>query len=158
MHMPMEMLAFATGIKLTHVPYTGAGPAIVGLLGGQVDALATGPATIVQHVNAGKVRILAHWGDVKLVALPDVKSLKELGTNVEYAQWSGIFVPAATPEPVVQRLRSAARAAAADPKVKEILLTAGSPIQYLDAPEFQRYVDADAAKMGEVVRKVGKLE
>jgi len=158
MHMPMEMLAFATGVKMTHVPYTGAGPAIVGLLGGQVDALATGPATIVQHVNGGKVRVLAHWGDAKLVALPDVKSLKELGTDVQYAQWSGLFVPAGTPEPVVQRLRAAARAAAADPKVKEILLTAGSPIQYLDAPEFQRYVDADAAKMSEVVRKVGKLE
>jgi len=158
MHMPMEMLSFATGVKLTHVPYTGAGPAIVGLLGGQVQAVATGPASIVQHVNGGKVRVLAHWGDAKLVALPDVKSLKELGTNVEYAQWSGIFVPAATPESVAQRLRAAARAAAADPKVKEILLTAGSPIQYLDAPEFQRYVDADAAKMTEVVRKVGKLE
>jgi len=158
MHMPMEMLSFATGIKMTHVPYTGAGPAIVGLLGGQVDAVATGPATIVQHVNAGKVRVLAHWGEAKLVTLPEVRSLKELGIDVTYAQWSGIFVPAATPEPVVQRLRAAARAAAAEPKVREILLTAGSPIQYLDAPDFQRYVDADAAKMSEVVRKVGKLE
>ena len=55
-------------------------------------------------------------------------------------------------------LRAAARAAANDPKVREILLTAGSPIQYLDAPEFQRYVDTDAAKMTDVVRKVGKLE
>jgi tripartite-type tricarboxylate transporter receptor subunit TctC len=158
MHMPMEMLALATGIKMTHVPYTGAGPAIVGLLGGQVDAIATGPASIVQHVSGGKVRVLAHWGDVKLVALPDVKSLKELGTDVQYAQWSGIFVPAGTPDAAVQRLRAAARAAAADPKVREILLTAGSPIQYLDAPDFQRYVDADAAKMSDIVRKVGKLE
>ncbi len=158
MHMPMEMLAFATGIKMTHVPYTGAGPAIVGLLGGQVQAIATGPASIVQHVKGGKVRVLAHWGDVKLVALPDVKSLKELGTDVQYAQWSGLFVPAATPEPVVQRLRAAARAAANDPKVNEGLLGAGSPIQYLDAPEFKQYVDADAAKMSEVVKKVGKLE
>jgi tripartite-type tricarboxylate transporter receptor subunit TctC len=158
MHMPMEMLSHAAGIKMTHIPYTGAGPAIVGLLGGQVDAIATGPATIVQHVNSGKVRVLAHWGEAKLVTLPDVKSLRELGTDVTYAQWSGIFVPAATPEPVVQRLRAAARAAANDPKVREILLTAGSPIQYLDAPEFQRYVDTDAAKMTDVVRKVGKLE
>lgn len=158
MHMPMEMLSNAAGIKMTHVPYTGAGPAIVGLLGGQVDAIATGPATIVQHVNAGKVRVLAHWGEAKLVTLPDVKSLRELGTDVTYAQWSGIFVPAATPEPVVQRLRAAARTVANDPKVREILLTAGSPVQYLDAPDFQRYVDADAAKMTDVVRKVGKLE
>lgn len=158
MHMPMEMLSHAAGIKLTHVPYTGAGPAIVGLLGGQVDLLSTGPASIVQHVKGGKVRVLAHWGDARLVSLPDVKSLKELGTDVQYAQWSGIFVPAATPEPVVQRLREAARVAASDPKVTKVLLTAGSPVLYMDAPEFQRYVDADAAKMAGVVKRVGKLE
>ena len=158
MHVPMEMFAGATGIKLVHVPYTGAGPAIVGLLGGQIDLLATGPATIVQHVKAGKVRALAHWGDLRLVTLPDVPSLKELGTNVEYAQWSGLFVPAGTPDAVVARLREAARAAANDPRVKEVLLTAGSPVQYMDAPEFQRYVDADAAKMSDVVKRIGKVE
>ena len=158
MHVPMEMFAGATGVKLVHVPYTGAGPAIVGLLGGQVDALATGPASIVQHVKGGKVRVLAHWGDVRLVALPDVPSLKELGTNVEYAQWSGLFVPASTPDAVVAKLRDAARAAANDPKVKEVLLTAGSPVQYLDMPEFQKYVDADAGKMSDVVKRIGKVE
>jgi tripartite-type tricarboxylate transporter receptor subunit TctC len=158
MHVPMAMFAGATGLELVHVPYTGAGPAIVGLLGGQVDALATGPASIVQHVKGGKVRVLAHWGDVRLVALPDVPSLKELGTNVEYAQWSGLFVPAATPDAAVAKLRDAARVAANDPKVKEVLLTAGSPIQYLDMPEFQKYVDTDAGKMAEVVKKIGKVE
>jgi tripartite-type tricarboxylate transporter receptor subunit TctC len=158
MHMPMEMFAGAEGLKLVHVPYTGAGPAIVALLGGQVDAVATGPATIVQHVKSGKIRALAHWGDVRLVTLPDVPSLKESGTDVQYAQWSGLFVPAATPDAVVARLREAAKAAANDPRVKEVLLTAGSPIQYMDAPEFQSYVDADAAKMADVVKRVGKVE
>ena len=158
MHVPMEMFAGAAGVKMVHVPYTGAGPAIVGLLSGQVDALATGPASIVQHIKGGKVRALAQWGNERLVALPDVPSLKESGTNVEYAQWSGLFVPADTPAPVVQRLREAARAAANDPRVKEVLLTAGSPVLYLDAPEFQRYVDADAAKMADVVKRIGKVE
>lgn len=158
MHMPMAMLALAQGVQMTHVPYTGAGPAIVGLLGGQVDALSTGPASIVQHVKGGKVRVLAHWGEGRLAALPDVPSLTELGVPVEYAQWSGIFVPAGTPEPAVARLREAAKAAASDERVKQVLGTAGSPILYMDAPEFQRYVDADAAKMAEVVKKVGKLE
>jgi tripartite-type tricarboxylate transporter receptor subunit TctC len=158
MHVPMEMFAGAAGLKLVHVPYTGAGPAIVGLLGGQVDALATGPASIVQHVKGGKVRVLAHWGDVRLVALPEVPSLKELGTNVEYAQWSGLFVPAGTPDAAVVKLRDAARVAANDPKVREVLLTAGSPVQYLDMPEFQKYVDADANKMSEVVKRIGKVE
>jgi tripartite-type tricarboxylate transporter receptor subunit TctC len=158
MHVPMEMFGGAAGVKMTHVPYTGAGPAIVGLLGGQVDALATGPASIVQQIKSGKVRALAQWGDTRLAALPDVPSLKESGTNVEYAQWSGLFVPAATPEPVVRRLRDAARAAATDERVKQVLGAAGSPIQYLDAPEFQRYVDTDAAKMADVVKGIGKVE
>jgi tripartite-type tricarboxylate transporter receptor subunit TctC len=158
MHVPMAMFAGTAGIKMVHVPYTGAGPAIVGLLGGQVDALSTGPATVVQQVKAGKVRVLAHWGDVRLVSLPDVPSMKDSGTNVEYAQWSGLFAPAGTPDAVLQRLREAARAAANDPRVKDVLLSAGSPVQYLDAPEFQRYVDADAAKMADVVKRIGKIE
>ena len=158
MHMPMAMLALDQGVQLTHVPYTGAGPAIIGLLGGQVDAIATGPATIVQHVKAGKARVLAHWGEARLASLPDVPTLRELGVPVDYAQWSGLFVPAGVPDAVVARLREAAKAAANDDRVKGVLGTAGSPVLYLDAPEFQRYVDADATKMTEVVRKVGKLE
>jgi len=158
MHVPMEMLLGAAGLKMTHVPYTGAGPAIVGLLGGSIDAVATGPATIVQQVNAGKLRALAQWGNVRLAALPDVPTFHELGTNVDYAQWSGLFVPAVTPEPIVKRLRDAARAAANDERVKQVMTTAGSPIQYLDTPEFQRYVDADAGKMADVVKRIGKVE
>ena len=158
MHVPMEMLLAAAGLKMTHVPYTGAGPAIVGLLGGSIDAVATGPATIAQQVSAGKLRALAQWGNARLVALPDVPSFHELGTNVDYAQWSGLFVAAGTPEPIVNRLRDAARAAANDERVKQVMLTAGSPIQYLDTPEFQRYVDADANKMADVVKRIGKVE
>src|SRR4051812_22097139 len=77
MHMPMEMLAQSAGVKLLHVPYTGAGPAVVALLGGNVDALATGPSTVIQHVKAGKVRVLGSWGDKRLASLPEVPTLKE---------------------------------------------------------------------------------
>jgi tripartite-type tricarboxylate transporter receptor subunit TctC len=158
MHVPVEMLLAAAGITMTHVPYTGAGPAIVGLLGGNIDAVATGPATIVQQVNAGKLRALAQWGTARLVALPDVPTFRELGVDVDYAQWSGLFVAAGTPDAVAKRLRDAARAAANDERVKQVMATAGSPIQYLDTPEFQRYVDADAARMTAVVKRIGKVE
>jgi tripartite-type tricarboxylate transporter receptor subunit TctC len=158
MHVPMEILAQNANIKLTHVPYTGAGPAVVALLGGQIQAVSSGPATVLQHVKAGKLRVLAHWGNAKLETMPDVPSLKSSGYNAEYAQWSGLFVPAATPEPVAQRLRAAARAAANDPKVKEVILGAGSPILYQDSPEFERYVQADAKNMAEVVKKIGKVQ
>jgi tripartite-type tricarboxylate transporter receptor subunit TctC len=158
MHVPMEILQQVTNTHITHIPYTGAGPAVVALLSGQVDALATGPATVLQHVKSGKVRVLGHWGNGKLQTLPDVPSLKEAGFNAEYAQWSGIFVPASTPEPVVQRLRAAARFAANDAKVKSVILNAGSPVLYQDAPEFEKYVQGDVRRMGEVVKKIGKVE
>jgi tripartite-type tricarboxylate transporter receptor subunit TctC len=158
MHVPMEILAQNAGIKMTHVPFTGAGPAVVALLGGQIDAISSGPATVLQHVKAGKLRVLGHWGNGRLGTLPDVPALKEAGYDAEYAQWSGLFVPAATPEPVVQRLRAAARAAAMDAKVKEVILNAGSPILYQDTPDFEKYVQADAKRMAEVVRKIGKVE
>jgi tripartite-type tricarboxylate transporter receptor subunit TctC len=158
MHVPMEILAQNAGIKLTHVPFTGAGPAVVALLGGQIDAVSSGPATVLQHVKAGKLRVLAHWGNGKLDALPDVPALKDAGYNAEYAQWSGLFVPAGTPEPIAQRLRAAARAAANDPKVKEVILNAGSPILYQDTPDFERYVQADVRRMADVVKKIGKVE
>lgn len=158
MHVPMEILAQQGGIKMTHVPFTGAGPAVVALLGGQIDAVSSGPATVLQHLKAGKLRALANWGSVRLEALPDVPTLNESGIAAEYAQWSGLFIPAAVPEPVAQRLRAAARAAAQDPKVREVIQNAGSPVLYQDAPEFEKYVQADARRMTDVVKRIGKVE
>jgi tripartite-type tricarboxylate transporter receptor subunit TctC len=158
MHVPMEILKQVANVRMTHIPYTGAGPAVVALLGGQVDAVASGPATVLQQVKAGKLRVLAHWGTTRLETMPDVPSLKQSGYNAEYAQWSGVFVPAGTPEPVVQRLRAAARAAANDPKVKDVIMNAGSPVLYQDTPDFEKYVQGDVQRMHDVVKKIGKVE
>ncbi|MCZ8101269.1 MAG: tripartite tricarboxylate transporter substrate binding protein [Burkholderiaceae bacterium] len=158
MHVPMEMLAGRAGVKLLHVPYTGAGPAVVGLLGGQVDALATGPSSIVQHLKAGKVRVLGSWGGSRLAALPEVPTLKELGLDVEFTQWAGLFVPAGTPEPVVARLRSASKAILSDAQLQQRFETLGTPLQYLDAPEFARFYDHENEVLSEVVRRIGKVE
>jgi tripartite-type tricarboxylate transporter receptor subunit TctC len=158
MHVPMEQLKAAERFSITHIPYTGAGPAIIGLLSGQVDALATGPASIVGHIKSGRARALAHWGTGRLAALPDVPSFKELGIDAEFAQWAGIFAPAGTPDAVVNKLREAAKAAATDDKVKQIIGNTGSPIQFMDAADFQKYVDADAKRLAEVVKKIGKVQ
>ena len=158
MHVPMEMLAQTAELRLTHIPYTGAGPAVLALLGGQIEAVSTGPATVLQHVKAGKLRVLAQWGHARLESLPDVLSLKEQGFNVEYAQWSGLFIPTSTPEPIAQRLRAAARMAANDAKVREVIQSAGSPVLYQDSPEFEKYVQDDVKRMVNVVRRIGKVE
>jgi len=158
MHVPMEILSQVAGVKMAHIPYTGAGPAVVALLGGQIDAVSSGPATVLQHIKAGKLRALGHWGTGPLAALPDVPSLREAGLAAEYAQWSGLFIPAATPEPIAQRLRAAAKAAALDAKVREVIGNAGTPILYQDAPEFEKYVQSDARRMTDVVKRIGRLE
>jgi tripartite-type tricarboxylate transporter receptor subunit TctC len=158
MHMPMEMFATSAGIKLLHVPYTGGGPAVIGLLGGSVDAISTGPSTIIQHVKAGKVRVLASWGDKRLASLPDVPTLSESGVDTIFFQWSALFAPAGTPAPVLAKLREAARAVASDQAFVSALATVETPVQYLDAPELQRFWDADAKKLAEAVRRVGKLD
>jgi len=158
MHMPMEMFAGTAGIKLLHVPYTGGGPAVVALLGGNVDALSTGPSTVIPHVKAGKVRVLASWGDKRLTSLPEVPTLAEAGFDSTFFQWSGLFVPAGTPESVIAKLREAARAAANDPKLIGALASVDTPVQYMDAPDMQRFWDTDAQKLGDAVRRVGKLQ
>jgi tripartite-type tricarboxylate transporter receptor subunit TctC len=113
---------------------------------------------VVQHIKSGKLRALAHWGDKPLAALPELTSLKQAGYGASFAQWSALFVPAGTPEDVVQKLRAAAAKAARDPNVINTINRAGSPLEYLDAPEFQTYWDADAKLMVGAVRKIGKVE
>ena len=158
MHVPMEMLAAASGAKLTHVPFTGAAPAVTALLGGSIDAIASGPSTVVQHVKAGKLRVLANWGPERHPALPDVPTLRELGVAVEFAQWAGLFAPAGTPDSVVSLLRKAAREAQDDAAFKQTFVTLQTPLAYLDAPAFKAYWDADAKKMADAVQRIGKVE
>jgi tripartite-type tricarboxylate transporter receptor subunit TctC len=158
MHVPMEMLKAAAGFRMLHIPYTGAGPAVLALMAGQVDAVASGPSTVAQHIKSGKLRALAHWGDKPLAALPDVPSMKQSGYATSFSQWSALFVPAGTPEDIVSKLRTAAKKVANDAAVLSTINKAGSPIEYLDAPEFQSYWDADAALMVKAVRGIGKVE
>ncbi len=158
MHVPMEMFDSAAGITMLHVPFTGAGPAVVALLGGQVEALSTGPSSVIGHVKGGKIRVLATWGDARLAAMPDVPTLKELGYDAQFSQWTGLFVPAGTPDTVVAKLRETARLAVNDPTFQSSLAKVETPIQYLDQPQFRAFWDADAHKLAEVVKKIGKVE
>ena len=158
MHVPMEMLAHSADVKMLHVPFTGAGPAVVALLGGQVEALSTGPSTVIPQAKGGKVRILATWGERRHPALPDVPTRTELGYDAQFSQWTGLFVPAGTPEPVIAKLREAAKFAVEDSAFQAALAKVETPIQYLDQPQFRAFWDADAVKLADVVKKIGKVE
>jgi len=159
LHMAMELLSQAAGIKLRHVPHAGAGPALTAILGGHVDALASGPAVVLPHIKAGKLRALAGWGDQRIAALPDVPTFKELGyPEAEFYIWAGVFAPKATPEPVLARLRATVREAVNDPEFKAAMDKLETPVTFKQGDEFQRFFEADARRLAEGVRRVGRVE
>ena len=158
LHVAMEMFANAAGVKLFHVPYQGGGPALTALLGGQVHALASGPAPAAAQMKAGKVRALASWSSERLPLLPEIPTFKELGYDAEFYIWSGVFAPAATPTPVLDRLRAAVREAANSPDFKSVMDKVQTPVSYLDAPAFRTYWERDAARLKVALEKIGKVE
>ena len=159
LHMAMELLSHAAGIKLRHVPYAGAGPALTALLGGHVDALASGPSVVLPQIKAGKLRALAGWGDKRVAALPEVPTFKELGyAEAEFYIWAGLFAPKGTPEPVLAKLREAARAGVANPDFKSAMDKLETPIAFKQGEEFQKFFEADAKRLAEGVRKVGRVD
>ena len=159
LHMAMELLSHGAGIKLRHVPYAGAGPALTALLGGHVDALASGPSVVLPQIKAGKLRALAGWGDRRVASLPDVPTFKELGyPEAEFYIWAGLFAPKGTPEPVLAKLREAARAGVADPDFKSAMDKLETPVAFKQGEEFQKFFEADARRLADGVRKVGRVE
>jgi len=158
LHVAMEIFANAAGIKLFHVPYQGGGPALTALLGGQVHALASGPAPAVGQIKAGKMRALASWSTERLPLMPEVPTFKELGYDAEFYIWSGVFAPAAIPTPVLDRLRAAVREAATSAEFKGAMEKVQTPVSYLDAPAFRTYWEKDAARLKVALEKIGKIE
>ncbi|HYI85996.1 MAG TPA: tripartite tricarboxylate transporter substrate binding protein [Burkholderiales bacterium] len=158
LHVAMEIFANSAGIKLFHVPYQGGGPALTALLGGQVHALASGPAPAVGQIRAGKMRALASWSTERLPLMPEVPTFKELGYDAEFYIWSGVFAPAAIPTPVLDRLRAAVREAANSPEFKGAMEKVQTPVSYLDAPAFRTYWERDAARLKVALEKIGKVE
>jgi len=158
LHVAMEIFANAAGIKLFHVPYQGGGPALTALLGGQVHALASGPAPAVGQIKGGKVRALASWSTERLPLLPEIPTFKELGYDAEFYIWSGVFAPALTPSPVIDRLRAAVREAATSAEFKGAMEKVQTPVSYLDAPAFRSYWERDAARLQKALEKIGKVE
>ncbi len=111
------------------------------------------------HIEAGKLRALATWGEKRLEAMPDLPTFQELGyKDVQFYIWSGVFAPAGVPTPVMQTLRDAMRKVVEDPEFKAAMEKLQTPVTYLDAPEFQKFWDKDAAMLATAVQRVGKVE
>jgi tripartite-type tricarboxylate transporter receptor subunit TctC len=158
-HVPMEMLLHAAGgLKMRHLPTTGGAPATTAVLGKHAALWASPPALAIPHIKAGKMRPLATWGATRLTSFPDVPTLKELGYDIEYYLWAGLFAPRAVPAAVVKTLREATRQAVSDPDFRSAMDKVQTPIAYQDTDEFKAWWDRDAATLAEVVKKIGRVE
>ncbi len=157
-HLPLEMFLQAAGLKMRHLPTTGGGPATTAVLGGHAQLWASPPALAAPHIAAGKMQALATWGATRLAAFPDVPTLKELGYDVEYYIWTGLFAPRGIPPHVLQTLRDATRRAVQDDEFKAAMDKAKTPIAYQDADEFKAFWDADARRIAAVIQFIGKTE
>lgn len=157
-HVPFEMFLQAAGLKMRHLPTTGGAPAMTAVLGGHAITWACPPNIATPHLKSGKVNAFAHWGDKRLAAFPDIPSFMEQGYKIEYYLWGGLFAPAATPQPVLTALREAVKKAVDDPEFQKGMDKINTPVAYLDAPAFKEFWDKDAAKLAEVIRKIGKVQ
>jgi tripartite-type tricarboxylate transporter receptor subunit TctC len=157
LHVAMEIFSGAADIKMFHIPYQGGGPAVAALLGGQIEALASGPSAAIGQIKGGKLRALAVWGDKRLASMPEVPSMKELGYDATFYIWSGLFAPAGTPAPIVATLRDAIKRTVEDAEFKEAMAKVETPIAYLDAPQFKTFLDRDAAMLKVAVERIGKV-
>ena len=157
-HVATEMLAQAAGIRMTHVPFSGGGPSMVALLGGQVDLVVQTVGVANQHMKAGKVRVLGVFAPQRVAEMPGVPTMREQGHDVEFYVWTGLFAPTGLPTEIMARLRSAMREAMKDPAFVQSMTGLNTPIDYLDTPEFQAFFERDGKRLAEVVRRMGKLE
>ncbi|MBN8942543.1 MAG: tripartite tricarboxylate transporter substrate binding protein [Rhizobiales bacterium] len=159
LHVSMEMFATNAGIRMNHIPYRGAGPALTDLISGNILALASAPGVLKPQVEAGTVRVLANFGAERVASFPDTPTFKELGFgDVEFYIWAGLFGPAGLPAEIVTKLRDGMRTVMADPEIRRVFDNAGSPPAYQDAPEFARFVAADSARLITAVKKIGRVE
>ncbi len=158
MHVPMELFAQAAGIQMKHIPTTGGGTAVTSLLGGHVDCLAGAHNVSLPHIKAGTLRVLACWGDKRMEAFPQTPTLKELGYDVEFSLWSGFFAPQAVPPAALKVLREATRKAVENADFKSAMKKMEITIRYLDADEFQKYWDKEAAVLAKGIQRMGRLQ
>ena len=146
-HLPLAYLEKATGpLRLRHLPTSGGGPAIVAVLGNNAQVTTQTVSATLSHVRAGKLRPLANFGETRSKSLPDVPTLKELGFDVEYYLWVGIFAPKGTPAAIVTTLRAAIGQAVQSEQFKVTLVNIGLELAYLDGPDFQKFWDIDGRR------------
>ena len=155
-HLAIELLAREAKLKMIHVPYKGAGPAITDVIGGQVEVMMDQLTASIGHIKEGRLRALAVTTKKRSALLPEVPTLVELGLpNYEVITFTGLFAPAGTPRPVAEKLSAALKRALANAQVKERFAALGVELIDLEQSAFDAYVKRDFDNWRSIAREAG---
>ena len=153
-HLATEMFNMQAGIKLVHVPYKGIAPAVTAVVSGEVNLLFGPPAIIVQHVKAGRLRVIGFTGASRWPFMPEVPTVAESGLPgfTTSGAWQGIFAPVRTPGEIVSRLHAEIAKAIQVPKVREFIRVSGYEPDGSGTAAFRKMIESDLKRYGDVVR------
>ncbi len=155
-HMAGELFKSVTGAPVVHVPYKGSGPAVADLVGGRVQIMFDAAPSLISHVRAGKLRVLAAASPQRNRLLPDVPTFAELGwPRVSVALWYGVLAPAATPRPVIERLNREVVRAMEAADVRDKLVAQGADPAPGTPEAFATFMQQELAKWAPVVKQAG---
>ena len=159
-HLAIVLLEQAAKIKLAHVPYKGAAPAVQDLVAGQIDGLVDNPPLVLPHIKSGAIKALAWAAPQRMAILPDVPTAAEAGLpGFEASSWFALVAPAGTPKEIVARLNAEAAKILKDPKMAEQFAQRGIRLVGNSAEEFAVFIPKERARWGEIVKASGvKLE
>ncbi|MBI4189929.1 MAG: tripartite tricarboxylate transporter substrate binding protein [Betaproteobacteria bacterium] len=155
-HLSAELFKIRTGVNMNHVPYRGAGPALIDLIAGQVALYFAGVSSALPHVQAGKLRALAATGSRRSPAMPELPTVAEAGVpGYESIQWHGVLAPAKTPVWILDKLNRDFVAVLNQPELKERLLTMGFEVVASSREQFASYIKEEIAKWAKVIKEAG---
>jgi len=158
-HIPTVLFAKSAGdLRLRHLPTNGGGPAVTAVLGGNVNFFMSPTSIALPHIRAGKVNALAVSSAKRAKSLPDVPTFKELGYDLEYYFWVGIFAPKGTPAPIVNTLREGLNKASHSKQFIDTLENLGQELAYMDQPEFTKFWAVDAKRQEDAIIAIGRVQ
>jgi tripartite-type tricarboxylate transporter receptor subunit TctC len=152
-HLGLAMLMHAADVKIAHVPYRGAAPAVTDLIAGQIDGVVDNPPTVLAHIESGKLRPLAVAAKERIALLPDVPTAAEQGVaNYEASSWFGIAAPASTPQSIIERLHQSIAAAVRTPAMQERFSKSGARLIGDSPQDFGARIRAERVTWGEIIK------
>jgi len=154
-HLSMSFFANMAGLKMTHIPYKGGGPAAVATAAGEIQAFLAPLSEVYPHLKSGRVRPIAVSSDARITQLPELPTIAETVKGYEFISWMGAFVPAGTPKPIVDRLNAELKKAVADPDTASKLSVQALDPMHASVEDFAKLLKSDYDKYEQIVKLSG---